>query len=57
MSPDPADLLGRLDFSMSSIDMADTALAVQGEEECDLSGVGEFVQRSVFVCGATSTPA
>lgn len=38
-TPDPADLPDRLDLSMSSIDMTDTALAMHEEKECDISGV------------------
>ncbi|KAM9322527.1 Golgi reassembly-stacking protein 1a isoform 2-T2 [Pholidichthys leucotaenia] len=41
LSPDPADLLDKLDLSMSSIDMTDTALAVQDEKDCEISGVGK----------------
>lgn len=46
---DPADLLDRLDLSTSSIDMTDTALAMQEEKECDISGVRKFDQKSSFV--------
>lgn len=38
-TPDPADLPDRLDLSMSSIDMTNTALAMHEEKECDISGV------------------
>lgn len=42
MTPDPADLLDKLDLSMSSIDMTNTALAMHEEKECDISGVQEL---------------
>ncbi|MEQ2167466.1 hypothetical protein GOODEAATRI_004445 [Goodea atripinnis] len=41
MSPDPADLLDRLDVSTSSIDMTNTSLAMHEEKEGDISGVGK----------------
>uniref|UniRef100_A0A3B5BH96 Golgi reassembly-stacking protein 1-like n=1 Tax=Stegastes partitus TaxID=144197 RepID=A0A3B5BH96_9TELE len=40
MSPDPADLVDRLDLSMSSIDMTNTSLAMHEEKDSELSGVG-----------------
>lgn len=49
MTPDPADLLDRLDLSMSSIDMTHTALAMHEEKECDISGVRKFIQMSFFI--------
>lgn len=49
MTPDPADLLDRLDLSMSSIDMTNTALAMHEEKECDISGVRKFIQMSFFI--------
>ncbi|XP_047224215.1 Golgi reassembly-stacking protein 1-like [Girardinichthys multiradiatus] len=42
MSPDPADLLDRLDVSTSSIDMTNTSLAMHEEKEGDISGVEEL---------------
>ncbi|XP_043989286.1 Golgi reassembly-stacking protein 1a isoform X2 [Gambusia affinis] len=42
MSPDPADLLDRLDMSTSSIDMTNTSLAMHEEKEVDISGVEEL---------------
>lgn len=48
MTPDPADLLDRLDLSTSSIDMTNTALAMHEEKECDISGVRKFGQKSFF---------
>ncbi|XP_061747251.1 Golgi reassembly-stacking protein 1a [Nerophis ophidion] len=42
MSPDPADLLDRLDVSVSSIDMNDTSLAIKDERDNEISGVGEL---------------
>lgn len=41
MTPDPADLLDKFDFSMSSIDMTNTALAMHEEKDSEMSGVGE----------------
>lgn len=41
MNPDPADLADRLDLSMSSIDMTNTALAMHEEKDVDISGVGK----------------
>lgn len=41
-SPDPADLLDRLDVSTSSIDMTNTSLAMHEEKEGDISGVEEL---------------
>uniref|UniRef100_UPI0037E94552 Golgi reassembly-stacking protein 1-like n=1 Tax=Semicossyphus pulcher TaxID=241346 RepID=UPI0037E94552 len=42
MNPDPADLLDRLDLSMSSIDMTNTSLAMHEEKEGDISGIEEL---------------
>ncbi|XP_077391545.1 Golgi reassembly-stacking protein 1a isoform X2 [Festucalex cinctus] len=39
MSPVPADLLDKLDLSVSSVDMNDTSLAMNYEKENDISGV------------------
>lgn len=49
MTPDPADLLDKLDLSMSSIDMTNTALAMHEEKECEISGVRKFGQKSFFI--------
>lgn len=49
MTPDPADLLDRLDLSLSSIDMTDTALDVHEKKECDISGIRKFGQKSLFI--------
>lgn len=46
-SPDPADLLDRLDVSTSSIDMTNTSLAMQEEKEGDISGVGKGTRRQL----------
>lgn len=40
MSTDPADLVDRLDLSMSSIDMTNTSLAMHEEKDSEISGVG-----------------
>lgn len=42
MNPDAADLLDRLDLSMSSIDMTNTALAMHEEKDGEISGVEEL---------------
>lgn len=49
MTPDAAELTDRLDLSMSSIDMTNTALAMQEEKECDISGVGKFGRKRFFI--------
>lgn len=41
MTPDPSDLLEKIDLSMSSIDMTNTALAMH-EKDSDISGVEEL---------------
>ncbi|XP_061926277.1 uncharacterized protein LOC133665095 isoform X2 [Entelurus aequoreus] len=47
MSPDPADLLDRLDVSVSSIDMNDTSLAIKDERDNEISGVGKLARRTL----------
>ncbi|XP_072297149.1 Golgi reassembly-stacking protein 1-like [Eucyclogobius newberryi] len=42
LSPDPADLLDKIDLSMSSIDMTNTSLAMHEEKDSEISGVGEL---------------
>ncbi|XP_072220710.1 Golgi reassembly-stacking protein 1a [Leuresthes tenuis] len=42
MNPDPADLVDKLDLSMSSIDMTNTSLAMHEEKDGELSGVEEL---------------
>lgn len=42
MSPDPADLVDRLELSMSSIDMTNTSLAMHEEKDSEISGVEEL---------------
>ncbi|CAK6952051.1 Golgi reassembly-stacking protein 1a [Scomber scombrus] len=42
MNPDPADLLDRLDLSMSSIDMTNTSLTMHEEKDGEISGVEEL---------------
>lgn len=42
INPDPADLLDRLDLSMSSIDMTNTSLAMHDEKDGEISGVEEL---------------
>lgn len=42
ITPDPSDLLEKIDLSMSSIDMTNTALAMNEKEDSDISGVEEL---------------
>ncbi|KAM4552360.1 Golgi reassembly-stacking protein 1a isoform 2-T2 [Odontesthes bonariensis] len=42
MNPDTADLVDKLDLSMSSIDMTNTSLAMHEEKDGELSGVEEL---------------
>uniref|UniRef100_A0A8C6UG16 Golgi reassembly stacking protein 1a n=1 Tax=Neogobius melanostomus TaxID=47308 RepID=A0A8C6UG16_9GOBI len=42
ITPDPSDLLEKIDLSMSSIDMTNTALAMHDKEDSDISGVEEL---------------
>lgn len=41
-TPDPSELLEKIDLSMSSIDMTNTALAMHEKEDSDISGVEEL---------------
>lgn len=41
-TPDASDTADRLDLSVSSIDMTDTALAMHEEKDCDISGIEEL---------------
>lgn len=43
MNVDTADLVEKLDLSMSSIDMTNTALAMHEEKDGEISGVGKFI--------------
>ncbi|KAM9719572.1 Golgi reassembly-stacking protein 1a isoform 1-T2 [Menidia menidia] len=54
VNPDPADLLDRLDVSVSSIDMTNTSLAMHEEKdvEVDVSGVEEL-EDSVILSSST----
>lgn len=45
MNPDAADLVDRLDLSVSSIDMTNTSLAMHEEKDGEISGVGELGQQ------------
>lgn len=40
-TPDASDVADRLDLSISSIDMTNTALAMHEEKDCDISGIGK----------------
>ncbi|XP_055017072.1 Golgi reassembly-stacking protein 1a isoform X2 [Boleophthalmus pectinirostris] len=42
LSPDPADLLDKIDLSVSSIDMTNTSLAMHEEKDSEISGVEEL---------------
>lgn len=42
MNSEAADLVDRLDLSMSSIDMTNTSLAMHEERESEISGIGEL---------------
>lgn len=42
MNPDPAELMDRLDLSMSSIDMTNTSLTMHEEKDAEISGVEEL---------------
>ncbi|KAM9844728.1 Golgi reassembly-stacking protein 1a [Aulostomus maculatus] len=52
MTPDPADLMDRLDLSMSSIDMTNTALAMHEEKYGDISGVEDLEDSDVLASAA-----
>lgn len=52
MNPDPADLMDRLDLSMSSIDMTNTSLAMHDEKDSEISGVEEL-EDSVLLSSST----
>lgn len=54
INPDPADLMDRLDLSMSSIDMTNTALAMHEEKEGDISGVEELEDSVLLSSSADS---
>lgn len=41
-TPDASDVADRLDLSISSIDMTNTALAMHEEKDCDISGIEEL---------------
>lgn len=43
VNSDAADLLDRLDLSMSSIDMTNTSLAMHEEKDSEISGVGRVL--------------
>lgn len=50
MNPDAADLVDRLDLSMSSIDMTNTSLAMHEEKDGEISGVGKLGQQQFVSC-------
>ncbi|XP_041659936.1 Golgi reassembly-stacking protein 1a [Cheilinus undulatus] len=52
LNPDPSDLMDRLDLSMSSIDMTNTALAMHEEREGEISGVEEL-EESALISSST----
>lgn len=49
LTADTADLVDKLDLSVSSIDMTDTALAMHEDKDCDISGIGELNQSQIRV--------
>lgn len=55
MSPDTADLMDRLDLSMSSIDMTNTSLTMHEEKDGDISGVEEL-EDSVLIPSSADNP-
>ncbi|XP_078120791.1 Golgi reassembly-stacking protein 1a [Sander vitreus] len=54
VNPDPADLADRLDLSMSSIDMTNTALAMNEEKDGEISGV-EALEDSVLLSSSADS--
>lgn len=56
MTPDAADLVDRLDLSMSSIDMTNTALAMHDEKDGEISGVEEL-EDSVLLSSSAENQA
>lgn len=44
-TPEASDVADRLDLSVSSIDMTNTALAMHEEKDCDISGIGKLKTR------------
>lgn len=56
MSPDAADLMDRLDLSMSSIDMTNTSLTMHEEKDGDISGVEEL-EDSVLIPSSADNQA
>lgn len=51
LTADTADLADKLDLSVSSIDMTDTALAIHEDKDCDISGIGELNRSQIrFEC-------
>lgn len=49
VSADPSDMADRLDLSMSSIDMTNTALAVHEEKDDEISGIGELPHKQFIL--------
>ncbi|XP_044074423.1 Golgi reassembly-stacking protein 1a isoform X2 [Siniperca chuatsi] len=56
MNPDPADLVDRLDLSMSSIDMTNTSLTMHEEKDGEISGVEEL-EDSVLLSSSADNQA
>lgn len=56
MNSDPADLLDRLDLSMSSIDMTNTSLAMHEEKDSEISGIEEL-EESVHNSSSGDNPS
>uniref|UniRef100_A0A3P8TV38 Golgi reassembly stacking protein 1a n=1 Tax=Amphiprion percula TaxID=161767 RepID=A0A3P8TV38_AMPPE len=55
MSPDPADLVDRLELSMSSIDMTNTSLAMHEEKDSEISGVGKWTKQQFRAVSRVAT--
>ncbi|XP_023277642.1 Golgi reassembly-stacking protein 1-like isoform X2 [Seriola lalandi dorsalis] len=56
MNPDAADLVDRLDLSMSSIDMTNTSLAMHEEKDGEISGV-ESTDLQSFLMESSESPS
>ncbi|XP_062260407.1 Golgi reassembly-stacking protein 1a [Platichthys flesus] len=56
MNPDAADVVDRLDLSMSSIDMTETALTMHEEKDTDISGIEELEDSVLLSSSADNQP-
>ncbi|KAK5859655.1 hypothetical protein PBY51_021195 [Eleginops maclovinus] len=55
-TPNPADLIDRLDLSVSSIDMTNNLLAMHEEKDGDISGIEELEDSVLLSSSAESQP-